>query len=317
MRSWIICLAVLSALTTQARAQVKGPEMVRIPGGTFTMGTSYAEDEREGVPQQDRERSKPQHNVTVQPFLLAKTTVTRGEFAAFVRAMGERPGNGGWLSSGGCHGAKIEEKDGNRKVIWEKDSTWDWRHPGFDQTDNDPVVCVSHDDAVAYIGWLNTQVTGKPYRLPSEAEWEYAARGKANQKAAHFLGDDRASACTYANVASRELAAAWRFSPDNEGFFPCADGFARTAPVGSFKPNDYGLYDMLGNVLQWTADCWNENYDNAPNNGTIVTSGSCGLRAVRGGSWGNAPWSVRAGYRIWDVTGSRGTVSGFRLARAL
>ena len=294
--------------------RVHEPDMVRIPGGTFSMGTSYAEDARENMPAETREDSKPQHNVTVQAFLLARTTVTRRAFAAFIRAAGERPSNGIPGVRKGCYGYKLDDSD--HKWKFELNPALDWRHPGFDQTDDDPVVCVNYDDALAYAAWLGT-VTGKAYRLPTEAEWEYAARGVAHQKAARFWGDERASACAYANVADAELRSALDATNDPDRFFGCSDGHAYTAPVGSFKPNDYGLYDMLGNVWQWTVDCWNDNYDKASTDGTAATIGDCGLRVQRGGSWVVDPWGVRSGIRLRDGTGNRNTDSGFRLAGTL
>jgi len=290
------------------KPKVAEPEMARIPAGSFTIGSSDEEDKREGVPAEYAKWSKPQRTVSVAAFELAKNTVTRGEFAAFVRANPDKrplPGCWNW------------KQQADKSWRWENDPKADWEHPGFDQTDEHPAVCLSYDDAVAYIGWVNTNTESRPYRLPSEAEWEYAARGRASQSRARFWGDGRDPTCTYANVADKTAVTAWPAADDPKRFFGCSDGFAFTAPVRHFLPNDYGLYDMLGNVWQWTSDCWHENYDDMRNNGTFGSSGDCGLRALRGGSWGSGPWSVRSGNRYGIGTGVRDSNNGFPLARTL
>jgi sulfatase modifying factor 1 len=195
----------------------------------------------------------------------------------------------------------------------------DWRSPGFRQTDRDPVVCVSHTDAQTYIAWLKRK-TGKTYRLPSEAEWEYAAR--AGTTTARFWGDDPGSACRYANASDKTLATELGVSPSHvtslvEFFFQCSDGFAYTAPAGSFQPNNFGLYDMLGNAWQWSNDCWTENYSGAPSNGTAWKIGDCGWRVVRGGSCYGIPGDVRAGQRNRVGVGDRNHDTGFRVSRSL
>jgi formylglycine-generating enzyme required for sulfatase activity len=188
----------------------------------------------------------------------------------------------------------------------------DWRNPGFEQTDNDPVVCVSFDDAMAYVGWLAT-VTSKSYRLPSEAEWEYAAR--AGTTTARFWGEGRAEAVRYAKAADRALMARMNRAFDPEQFFDGDSGRPLPAPVGSFLPNPFGLYDMLGNVWEWTANCWNEDLKGQPQDGSPRTTGDCSRRVVRGGSWNSNPKAVRAGIRVRPVTGTRSTLIGFRVAR--
>jgi len=310
MYRWTACLVVLFALTAQAAAQNRDSDMVRIPGGTFTMGTSEAQDSQQNLPSDYQGWSKPQHTVTVQSFMMAKTPVTRGQYAAFVAATGASSG------SSGCYGPKIVQQNGQQWVNWVQDPSLNWQNPGFTQTDNDPVVCVSYNDAMAYIAWLNAR-SEHTYRLPTEAEWEYAARGKANQTAAHFWGDDLASACQYANVAGTDFATAYQLSTSTDGIFSCSDGFAYTAPVASFQPNDYGLYDMLGNVWQWTADCWNTDYSNSPTDGTAATTGICQQHALRGGSWSSSTWFVQSGYRNGNGVGDRDTFNGFRLASSV
>jgi len=283
------------------------PEMVLIPKGGFEMGTTDEELEREKVPEAYRAWEKPRHQVTIgADFYMGKYAVTLGEFKAFARAKGTWP-------AGKCY---AWEKGSNGKFDWQLHQDRGWDNPGFPQTDRDPVVCVSFDDAVAYVDWLNAVSGTKSYRLPSEAEWEYAARAKTTTS--RFWGDGREAACRFANVADQALAKDYNVaSPDPEHYFTCFDGFAFTAPVGSFQDNAFGLYDMLGNAWQWTADCWNNDQKDAPSNGSTRTAGDCSRRVVRGGSWDNDPRGVRAGYRSWDDTGSRFTSTGFRVARTL
>ena len=180
------------------------------------------------------------------------------------------------------------------------------------------MVCVNHHDANAYAQWLSDK-TGRHYRLPSEAEWEYAAR--AGRKTARFWGDDRDGARRYANVADRSLMREFNMKFDPEQFFDWDDGFPFTAPVGSFQPNPFGLCDMLGNVWEWTQDHWHENYKGAPDDGSAwTTEGSKkddGLRVIRGGAWDGSPWNARTGTRGRGHGGDRNSGTGFRLAGTL
>ena len=291
------------------------PELVLLPEGSFTMGVPPGEEEREKVPASYRGLSEPQHMVTIpRRFHMGKFTVTRGEYAAFIAETGERPvGDGCWILSKGNDGS----------WSYNKKAGLSWRDPGFQQTpspDRYPVVCVNHEDAEAYVAWLSKK-TGKSYRLPSEAEWEYAARAMTSASApslARYWGNERGPACLHANVADATLARQMNIAkPDPENFFACTDKFAFTAPVGSFKANAFALHDMLGNVWQWTGDCWHENYkDSPPTDGSAWnTTGNCGRRVLRGASWNNNPWLVRAGYRDRNSAGDRVTGTGFRVAR--
>jgi formylglycine-generating enzyme required for sulfatase activity len=297
----LVCLAMLSIIVVamggaDAWAQkaecTDCPEMMSIPPGDFVMGVPPGEEERERVPEKFRHKAEPQHRVTIDNgFELARYAVTRREFATFVRETGYRTGDKCWVfeRSDARHEWKFEEKSGR-----------DWRNPGFAQTDLDPVVCVSWNDAKAYVAWLSKK-TEQAYRLPSEAEWEYAAR--AGSPAVRFWGNGRSAACQYANIA------------DWSGF-NCTDGYTYTAPVGSFRPNRFGLYDMLGNVWQWTEDCWNDSYRGAPASGAPWIAGDCRWRVPRGAAWYYAPSLVRAGYRLMMGSGARDAGGGFRVARS-
>lgn len=236
------------------------PEMVVLPAGRFRMGSEESEDRRESWPVRD---------VEVAAFALGRTEVTRGEYAAFVRATG-RP------TYSGCIGA---EPDARRVDIHRVPNVGSWRDPGFEQDEDHPVTCVSWADANAYVAWLSG-ITGRKYRLPSEAEWEYAAR--AGTETRYYWGDDWKE-CGYANMMDRS----WRDSVISTWPLGSCDDKARyTAPVGSFASNGFGLYDMVGNVREWTADCWHGNYvDALPNGDPWTGSGDCGRPVMRGHAW--------------------------------
>jgi len=272
------------------------PEMVWLPAGRFTMGSPESETSAEGMPDEFAKREQPQREVRLGYALAVGVhEVTRGEYAAFAQSTGRSEG-------GSC----FTNEDGK----WEDRAGRGWRSPGFSQDDRHPVVCVNWDEATAYADWLSGQ-TGKRYRLLSEAEWEYAAR--AGTTSARWWGSSANAACGNANVHDRTSKAR------NAGFtwqhHECDDGFAQTAPVGSFNANGFGLRDILGNVWEWVGDCWNDTYAGAPSDGSARTSGDCGRRGLRGGSWYVEPRSVRAAIRSWVVSGSRIDVIGFRVAR--
>jgi formylglycine-generating enzyme required for sulfatase activity len=271
------------------------PEMVVIPAGRFVMGAAPGEEDRETLAEQFRNRSEPQHAVNVKRFSAGKFEVTRGQYRVFAEATGHR--------SDGC-------------FVWaqtqfENDAAKDWRNPGYAQDDLHPVACVSWNDASAYVKWLSDK-TGKRYRLLTEAEWEYAAR--AGSTTARFWGDAGDMSCRFANGADLATHAQVP-GANNWPIAPCNDRYAYTAPAGSYRANAFGLYDMLGNVEEWTQDCWNASYSGAPTDGSASTAGDCSQRAVRGGSWGHAPVGLRAAYRVGSPTVIRVYGRGFRVAR--
>lgn len=170
-----------------------------------------------------------------------------------------------------------------------------------------PVININFQNVELYLDWLSEK-TGKKYRLLSEAEWEYAAR--AGTDTSRFWGNVQDKACQYANVRDLQRGS-------GEGYFDCDDGQKYTAPVGTYKPNAFGLYDMLGNVWEWTADCYKDDYQGAPTDGSASTAGDCGRRVIRGGSWDNFPQNVRSAERYGITLSSRDSVLGFRVARTL
>ena len=175
-----------------------------------------------------------------------------------------------------------------------------------------PVINVSHENAAAYVAWLS-QKTKNKYRLLSEAEWEYAARAGSDK--ARFWGASPDQACRYANVFNPATRAKYK-DLDRESF-KCDDGYVETAPVGSFKPNAFGLYDMLGNVWEWVDDCWNATYAGAPADGGAWTTGDCSKRVLRGGGWYYGPRNARSAKRLKVELSKRGNDVGFRVARTL
>ena len=261
------------------------PEMVVVPAGSYEMGSPASEEGR-------YENEGPVHRVTIaEPVAVGAYEVTRGEFGRFVEATGHSTGNTCWTY----------ESD-----KWKKYSGRHWRDPGFAQTDQHPVVCVSWKDAQAYLRWLS-QETGQEYRLLSEAEWEYAAR--AGTRTARYWGESELEQCRYANGADA--------STDFSGRVGCVDGHARTSPVGSYAANGFGLHDVLGNAWELVQDCWNDSYVSAPSDGSAWKSGDCSLRVVRSSAWISRPGYLRSASRIRSGTGQRNYLGGFRLARTL
>jgi formylglycine-generating enzyme required for sulfatase activity len=282
------------------------PEMVVVPAGHFVMGSSDAEKAwaaaHGGSPQAVSDEA-PQHEVTLPAFALGRYDVTRGEYAAFVQATGHPSGDG-------CG-------QGRAIFKWEKDPKLTWKDPGFAQTDRDPVVCVNWKDAQAYVAWLNTKSGhADAYHLPSESEWEYAARAGTTTK--FYWGDDDAAASEHAwfnaNSGCQNI----------KGLY-CEGG--QTHPVGMKPANAFGLNDMSGNVWQWTQDCYDNTYAGIPVDGRANQipstdpkandgQGKC-LRVDRGGSWMFPAWLLRPATRERNPVDYRNAIMGFRVARTL
>ena len=300
MVRWVLSIAL--ALTGAAQAQSlrdcpSCPELIRVPAGSYMMGPAAGEEDREGV--LEKNRDGPTHRVDIgYDFAIGKYEVTRGEFAPFVAATGRPDGASCWSYDANGDWADVPGRS--------------WRNPGFAQTDRDPVVCVNWADATAYASWLGI-VTGKTYRLPSEAEWEHAAR--AGSQTARPWGDSRDGACRYGNVADLTAAAERGWEKKSQRILLCPDGYVYTAPVGRFEPNALGLHDMLGNVWEWVEDCYNARYDGAPTDGSAWLKGDCVGRVMRGGSWFSDPSRARSAFRYAVIAGSQESSLGFRVAR--
>lgn len=292
----------MSATVKPITTTIPLPEMLPIKGGTFTMGCKDGRDDVEGVCGSDE---KPPHSVTVSDFALSRTEVTLGQFRAFVEATGYKTTA---EKQGSCWGDKTGKGD------WGYVEGNHWQKVGFEQTDDHPVVCVSWDDAQTYVQWLNQVDAGKNYHLPTEAEWEYAARG-GNQKNAYPWGQDGSGqlACQGANLADQVLKKHypnWQWTVAN-----CEDGYVYTAPTGQFDSNGYGLKDMHGNAWEWVQDCYHDSYDKAPKDGNAWQENSCEKRVLRGGSWFSEPQFARSADRNWFAPAIRFNSIGFRISR--
>ena len=246
------------------------PLMVTIPAGKFIMGSPDSEKDR-------YDNEGPQREVRIgYPLAVGKFPVTVGEWRKFIAATKHDMGDSRWAS------------------------------PGFAQDDSHPVTCVNWNDANAYIAWLNKRLwtagappaspaqagggAGGPYRLLSEAEWEYACRAGTTTR--YSCGDQIASA--QANFNNKKRG---------------------TTPVGAYAANRFGLHDMHGNVWEWLQDFWNPNYNGAPSDGSANTAGNCSDRVHRGGSGDNDPRILRSAVRFWNAPTLRYASMGFRVAR--
>ncbi|CAH0238351.1 formylglycine-generating enzyme family protein [Roseomonas sp. CECT 9278] len=279
------------------------PLMVAIPPGAFTMGADVAEEARENLAPDLRGRSAPPTRITLsRGFAIGKFPITRAEFLAFAQSTNRVPGLSCW--------GLAPQPDGSGR--WQERQRLTWASPGFGQTPQDPAVCVSWADAAAYGEWLSRR-TGRRYRLPSEAEWEFAAR--AGTTGPRYWTAEAAETCAHANVRDHSVADFYR-APRDASFFPCSDGVVHTARVGAFPANPFGLHDMLGNVWQWTQDCWNPTLQGQPRTGAARETGDCLTRTARGGSWSNDPRFLRVAYRSSGAATVRSSNTGFRLVRS-
>lgn len=250
------------------------PELVVVPPGDFLMGSPAAE-----VPRGEGRGEEAQRWATIDAaFAMGVYEVTFAEWDTCVEA-------------GGCRG----HSPGDRG--WGRGSR--------------PVINVNYRDALAYVRWLSDR-TGHEYRLPTEAEWEHAAR--AGTRTLRFWGDEDAEQCRYANGYD---ATGYAAKPHPFGRpVDCEDGYAWTAPVGSFAPNPFGLHDVLGNVKEWNNDCWRHPAE--PANVIDLLGWFCYTgRVTRGGHWGDFPVTLRSAWRGAPGGGTRSSAIGFRVARTL
>ncbi len=294
-------------------------KFTRIPAGEFSMGTDETAAERAAdYPGYEADRldtpdERPAHRVRItKPFYLGIYPVTRGEFRQYVERSGilstpEIDGSGGY----GYEPNRPEGED----AFAGRDPKYTWRDAGFPQEDSHPVINITWHDAVRMCDWL-TEQEGVRYRLPTEAEWEYACRAGTTTR--YHSGDSphslQAIANNYdqANIADYPLWAPYAQ--------PYHNGFRFTSPVGSFAPNAFGLYDMHGNVWEWVSDWYGENYyAESPVDdpqGPYFPPGQDDENKVRrGGSWHSWSYYVRSTFRNYNAPNSRYTLLGFRMVR--
>ena len=262
------------------------PEMVVVPAGSYQRGSPSHELGRQ-------EEEGPVYQVTVAvPFAMGVHEVTVAEFGRFAEESGHSMPSSCWTREDG----EYDNRAGRN-----------WRNPGFEQSGRHPVTCVSWNVVQDYVEWLSQQA-GEEYRLPSESEWEYAAR--AGTVTARPWGENESDQCRHANGADESMKG--RHSEWARPVASCRDGYADTAPTGSFAANRWGLHDMMGNVWEWTDDCWNSDYAGAPLDGSAWEHGDCDDRVVRGGGWETEPAMLRVASRH-----SKGQAYGFFSANSV
>jgi formylglycine-generating enzyme required for sulfatase activity len=268
------------------------PEMVALPAGEFIMGSPKDEPGRQGV------EGLPRRVVIPKPMAIGKFEVTVDQFSAFVTETGMAVSNL----------CRVLVEIGRVQATWGPPEA-SFRQPGFEVAGSQPVVCVSWHEAQAYVAWLKRR-TGKPYRLPTEAEWEYAAR--AGTSTTYSFGDDETALCTYARFADLGSRLGWGNTcrSDTTAYGPL--------PVGSFKPNPWGIFDMHGNAWEWVEDCWTPIASEIPTDGSAFSRpGSCEVGVMRGGSWAAGRGKVRSATRVPAKAASHYHHIGFRVALSL
>lgn len=285
-----LCLASLTPVIGNAAAQASQnaggvfkdcagcPEMVVLAAGSFTMGSGAQEQAQANAALPKSFTDRESPQHSVRVKSFAM-----GKTEVTRRQFTEFVSATGHKAGNSCFvltGGK-----------WADTPERNWRNPGYSQTDSDPVACVNWDDAQAYVRWI-AQRTAQSYRLPSESEWEYACRAGVTQT---YCGSDNVDSVS---VHGRK-------------------GHGKPLPVAGRQANAWGLYDMSGNVWEWTQDCWNETYSGAPSDGSAWTAGDCDLHVLRGGSALDFPQNTRAASRNWDGSSSRINLIGFRIARDL
>ena len=264
--------------------------MVELPSGKFMMGSPPDEEGRSIA-------EGPQRVIRLaKPFAIGRYEVTIEQYAAFVDATGYKPATK-------CVVYAFEVDQG-------VPMPHTFSKPSYPVSGSHPASCVSWDDAQAYVAWL-VQKTGRPYRLPSDAEWEYAARAGTTTPFSFGLLDPTI-VCQHAKLADAGTRFPWRHTG-------CDSGWGHgPAPVGKHTANAFGLHDMHGNVSEWVEDCWHDNFIGAPNDGSVwIAGGDCSRRVYRGGSWGHKVAGVRSAARNWTRSALASDNRGFRVALSL
>jgi formylglycine-generating enzyme required for sulfatase activity/serine/threonine protein kinase len=272
-------------------------KLTLIPAGTFLMGSP--DEDKDGGNDE-----RPPHPVRItHAFYMGATEVTRGQFRRFVedtgyQTEGEKNGTGGWAWN-------------EKSTIWEQNAQWTWRNPRFEQTDEHPVVQMSWNDAVAFAQWLSRK-EGKTYRLPTEAEWEYACRARTTTRFSN--GDNAEGLAAVGNVKDGTFKEKY---PKLSMTIAARDGYLFTAPVGRFQPNAFGLYDMHGNATEWCSDAYAvDYYRRSPLDDPAATGGlGASDRMIRGGCWWYDYRKARSSWRWHFPPDARYSHLGFRVVQ--
>ena len=316
----LLCSVVTSACAAPPPlVNSLGMPFVPVPAGEFMMGSDESpESLAQSWPAYDRKRftdiadEAPVHRVRItRAFYLGRTEVTVGQFRRFLEASGYVPesvadGTGAY----GYNPAYDPSTTARGDAFEGRNPAYSWRNPGFAQDDTHPVVNVTWNDAVAMADWLS-RTEGHVYRLPTEAEWEYAAR--AGTRTRYHSGDDPESLLKVANVFDADAAQNWK---KWAGYALAGhDGHAFTAPVGSYAPNAFGLYDMHGNAWEWTADWHDDRYYAVSPVDDPKGPATGSVRVRRGGSWHTWSFYARSSFRNWNTPATRYTLVGMRLLR--
>lgn len=283
-------------------------EMVVIPAGKALLGTGEEEAVREKLPPGEARAEGPQYPVMIaKPFAIGRYEVTLAQYRVFATESG-RPDGDGCMTYDMTPGAGF-------KLRKDPQASWrDLKSTSFKQNETYPVVCVTWTDAQAFAEWMSKR-TGAKYRLPSQTEWEYAARGGTTT--ARYWGDGREKTCKNANVADYNGSGRFSWAHDPEVHFMCLDSARIGYDVGGYTPNPFGLFDVLGNVWEWTQDCMTPTTQAIPRRGKAAGGKSCAQRVIRGGSFAPYPRQVRSGARLPADPAERSFLIGFRLVRDL
>jgi formylglycine-generating enzyme required for sulfatase activity len=315
-------IVVLIAISSVAQTSLKPgqtfrdcpdcPEMVVIPAGSFTMGSPASELGHGPFSEVQLQLEGSLRVVHIQQFAAGKFDITRKQWAEFVSATNR-------ATTGGCRWSGLPRAPDSK--IWDPHPEATWKNHGYEQDDTHPVVCVTWQDAKDYVQWLSGKA-GADYRLLTEAEWEYAARAGTS------------TAFPWGPTASHEYANYGTDTVAGVGFISGRDKWVTTSPVGAFPPNQFGLYDMHGNVLQWVEDCFSESYSGLPTDGSAYSSNvtlkmqtarlswmngksSCSFRICRGGDAWDHPPLIRSASRNWADANFSSAGFGFRVAKNL
>ncbi len=323
-RRHLLCVCLLAAwpaahAQTTSSLNLLGMGFVRLPAGEFLMGGAESADRlARDYPALERERLEgltdeaPVHWVRItRPFEMAQHEVTVGQFRAFLQRSGHVPesvadGTGGYGWRADYNPATTERGDAFEGRL----PRYAWDQPGFPQTDDHPVTNVTWNDAVAMARWLSA-AEGRTYRLPTEAEWEYACRSGSTTRYQH--GDDPAGLTRSGNTFDAATAALWPAWRDRAT--PGRDGHTFTAPVGSFEANAFGLHDMHGNVWEWVSDWYGEDYYARSPQDDPAGPPDGNVKVRRGGSWHTWPLYARCSFRNWNTVQTRYPLVGMRLVR--